>query len=361
MADALSCRPLSSWPRPWLYAALAAAVGGGYLVLAHWFGQDLPSGVAGANGSAGDLDWLGPMLDAGTASASAQDLLVAGANEVYLSGADDHAIVATPKSRGPKRTAAQVDGPIWDMALADGSLWMTATAAADAGRGGVVLKLPIAGGAPIAIADGLGRPRAIACDGKWVFVVDVDVGGSGLLRKSAIVRLPAAAGAGPMAVLGRSEGEVDSVAIDDAHVYWSDRLEGSILVVPKSGGEPRVLASERGLPGQVVVNGDTLFWVEKRSESLWTMPKSGGTPIRIAQDFAGFAHLVVDARGVWWVNEAAVDGAYRVLTLPRSGGEPVAATEPVEAIDALASDGSRLFWARGGEVSAIDAPRDGSR
>jgi hypothetical protein len=224
-----------------------------------------------------------------------------------------------------------------------------------------VLKLPIAGGAPIAIADGLGRPRAIACDGKWVFVVDVDVGGSGLLRKSAIVRLPAAAGAGPMAVLGRSEGEVDSVAIDDAHVYWSDRLEGSILVVPKSGGEPRVLASERGLPGQVVVNGDTLFWVEKRSESLWTMPKSGGTPIRIAQDFAGFAHLVVDARGVWWVNEAAVDGAYRVLTLPRSGGEPVAATEPVEAIDALASDGSRLFWARGGEVSAIDAPRDGSR
>jgi hypothetical protein len=354
---------LSSWPRPWLYAALAAAVGGGFLVRARWFRPNPASGVDGPNESNDDLDWLGPVLDAGTASAAAHDLLVAGANEVYLSLADDHAIAAAPKSGGPTRTAARIDGPIWDMALANGSLWMTTTTTVDAGNSGAVLKLPLAGGVPVAVAGGLGRPRAIACDGQWVFVVDVDAIRPGLLRRSTIVRLPASGGpdAGPIAILGRSEGEVDSVAIDDAHVYWADRLEGSILVVPKSGGEPRVLASERGLPGQVVVDGDALFWVEKRSESLWTMPKSGGTPSRIAQDFAGFAHLVVDARGVWWVNEAAVDGAYRVLTIPRSGGDPVPATDTVDAIDALASDGSRLFWARGGEVSAIGVSRDAAR
>lgn len=82
------------------------------------------------------------------------------------------------------------------------------------------------------------------------------------------------------------------------------------------------------------------------------MPKAGGAPRRLAQDFAGFANLVVDGRGVFWTNEAAVDGAFRVLTLGQTGEEE-AVSRAVEGVDALGSDGERIYWARDGVVEEV--------
>ena len=144
------------------------------------------------------------------------------------------------------------------------------------------------------------------------------------------------------------------VVLGDADAYWADRLEGSIVSVPKTGGTPRILASDCGLPGPLVLQGDMLVWVEKRSESLWTMPAAGGVPRRLVQDFAGFASVVVGARGVYWTNEAAVDGAFRVLTVGKDD-EAEAVSGPSDAIDALGSDGLWLYWDRDGVVARVPA------
>ena len=291
-----------------------------------------------------DLDLVTTLLDGATTEAP-RDVLVAGAKEVYLARASDGSVLSIGMPRGPIGMVTRLAAPVHGMALADGALWMT--------TGHSIEKVAVEGVMPKHVADGLARPRALACDGRWVFVVDVDPERKGMTHASAVLRIPAAGG--EPTVLGRSDGEIDRLAIDDANVYWADRLEGSLVAVPKTGGAPQALATDRGLPGSLVVQGDALTWVEKRSESLWTMPKAGGTPRRLAQDFAGFANLVVDRRGVYWTNEAAVDGAFRVLTLGKTGEEePV--SHAVDEVDALGSDGQRLYWDRGGTVSEVSGP-----
>jgi hypothetical protein len=288
-----------------------------------------------------DLDLVTELLDGATAEPP-RDVLLAGTDDGYLARGSDHRVVAIAKKGGAPRTLAELHEAVHGMALAGGALWVTTTHAVE--------KLPVAAGEPQRLAGGLGRPRAIASDGTWVFVVDVDPRLEGMTHASAVVRIPAAGG--EPAVIGKSEGEIANVAIDDASVYWADRLDGSLVSVPKTGGAPHVLASDRGLPGFVAVSGDALTWVEQRSESLWTMPKAGGPPRRLAQDFAGFANVVVDARGPFWTNEAAVDGQFRVLTVGKTD-DVETVSPPVDGVDALASDGERLFWDRGGVVMGV--------
>ncbi|HEY6462153.1 MAG TPA: hypothetical protein VIY73_18430, partial [Polyangiaceae bacterium] len=242
---------------------------------------------------------------------------------------------------GPPRVVTHLDAPARGMAYAAGTLWITAKHS--------VLRVPVGGGEARSIAE-LGRPGSIASDGTSVFVVDVDPAITGLTHANTVVRIPAAGG--DHAVLGRSDGEIANVVLDDANVYWADRLEGNIVAAPKAGGTPHVLASDRGLPGPIVLHGDTLTWVEKRSESLWTMPAAGGTPSRVAQDFAGFAEIVVDARGASWVPEEAVEGVFHVLTLS-DAGEAIAISPSARSVDAIASDGTHLYWAHDGQVGRL--------
>jgi hypothetical protein len=346
-----------------LLALLGALVAGG---LAAWWvlgGSEPPARAPVTTND--DLDLVVGLLD-GAASEPPRDLLVAGGSERYLARASDRAIVAFGGSedggRGghaagagrdgggdARRTLAVLDAPARAMAIAEGALWVAA--------GHAITKVPLGGGAVTVVASDLTRPHAIAADGRWVFVVDVEAAATrgGLTHENDIVRIPAAGG--EKAVLGRCEGEVTNLALDDANVYWADRLEGTIVSASKAGGPPRVLASNRGLPGAIAAHADALYWVEKRSESLWTMPTTGGSgaPRQLTQDFAGFANLLVDARNVVWTNEAAVDGAFRVLVMPRAGGDVTPASPPVGAIDALASDGSRLYWEEGGAVTLVEA------
>jgi hypothetical protein len=289
-----------------------------------------------------DLELVAGLLD-GATTEPPHDLLVAGRDERYLARAGDRTLVAFGADGGAPRTLATLDAPAQGMALASDALWVTA--------GHAVEKVPLTGGTPVVLASGFARPRAVAADGRSVFVVDVEAGGGGLTHASSILRVPAAGG--DRAPLGRSEGEVTNVALDDDTVYWADRLEGSIVAVPKRGGSPRLLASDRGLPGAIAVDADTLFWIEKRSESLWAIPKAGGPPRQLTQDFAGFANVIVTATGVAWTNEAAVDGSFRVLAVAKTGGDVTAVSQPVDSIDALATDGAHLFWARAGAVSGV--------
>lgn len=287
-----------------------------------------------------DLEMVAALLD-GAAAEPPRDVLLAGAEELYLARASDKTVVAIAKTLGAPRVLARLDAPAQGMALADGALWVTTNRAVE--------KVPLGGGDPQVVTGALARPRAVAGDGRWVFVVDVDTTRQGLTHASAVLRFPAAGG--DATVLGKSDGEIPGIALDDTTAYWADPLEGNIVSVPKAGGASLVLVTDRGLPGSLVVYADALIWAEKRSESLWTMAKTGGDPRRLVQDFAGFANVVVDARGVFWSNEAAVDGAFRVLVA--EGGDAKPASAAVDGVDALVSDGRRLFWERRGVVSVV--------
>jgi hypothetical protein len=327
-----------------LLSALAVAVVGG---LGAWWVFGAPeTPPAPRVAPVDDLQMLAALTD-GATTAPPADVLVAGAGEAYLARASDRTVVALPGDGGAQRTLAHLDAPAWAMALAGRTLWLTAREQ--------IVKIPLDHSEASVLACGIGRPRTIAADARFVYVVDVAPSLNGLTRASTIVRVDATTG--DTRVLGRSGGEVTNVAIDDANVYWADRLDGSILVVPKDGGEAHALVTDRGLPGSIAVAGDAVVWIEKRSETIWTMPKAGGAPRRLVQDFAGFANVVVDARGVYWSNEAAVDGAFRVLTVSFDGGdEAVARTPAVASIEAVTTDGTRLLWEHGGQVESVKRP-----
>jgi hypothetical protein len=295
-----------------------------------------------------DLDLVAALMDANAGEVT-PDRLVATPDAVVLARASDRALVAVSTRDGVAKDGrthllAHLEAPARGLAYAAGQLWVT--------TGHEVEVVPIGGGEPRRVAE-LAKPRALAADERAVYVVDVDPGNSGLTHANAVLRI---SGDGKdRQSLGRSDGEISDLVVDDANVYWADQLEGSIVAVAKTGGPARPLATDRGLPGSLAASGDALFWVERRSESLWTMAKKGGTPTRLEQDFAGFANLVADARGVFWTNEAAVDGQFSVLKVG-PGGESMAVSIAVDEVSALASDGTNLWWARGGAVSKVAPP-----
>jgi hypothetical protein len=296
-----------------------------------------------------DLEMLARIVDGSAIAAVPHDRLVLGASSAYVLLAAPGVIESVPQAgakppAGPEAgVLGRVPAPASDMALGGDSLWVTG--------GGGVTRVPLDGAPTSLIAAGMARPHAIASDGRWVFVVDVDATPTGMLRASRVVKIATSGGA--PTVVGSYQGEVTDVALDGTSAYWADRLEGTILAVPESGGEPHPLAHDRGLPEQVLVDAKSVYWVEKRSESLWKMPKAGGAPVQLAQDFAGFEHAVVHGESIAWVNEAAVDGGFRVLSVPLAGGEVRTVSATVDAIDALASDGAHLYWLRGGAVSEV--------
>lgn len=283
-------------------------------------------------------------------------MLASGRVALYLAPAGEHAIVEIPKAGGGRRALAHVDGTVRAMAWADDALWVATSGDPGREHAGAVVLVPTqvdGGGAPRVVASGLGEPRSVASDGRWGFVVVVNVEGAtaGLVHATRVERVSAQGGA--TQVVGRSEGDVTNLALDDDRVYWADPLEGTLVATPKAGGATSVLAEERGIPGAVAVLGESLFWTEKRSETMWAMPKRGGAPRQVAQDFAGFAHLVAGAGALWWVNETAFEGGYRVLRSTPDGADATPVTETVDGIDDLATDGLRVFWAHGGRVGPV--------
>lgn len=290
-----------------------------------------------------DLEMLARIVDGSALPAQPHDRLVLGANGAYVLLAAAGVVEHVPQQDASIDVLTRVPPPAWDMALGGDSLWITG--------GGGVTRVRLDGAPTSLVTAGLSRPRAIASDGRWVFVVDTDAAPTGMLRASRVVRI--ATDGGAPSVVGSYQGEVTNVALDGTSAYWADRLEGAILAAPEAGGEPHALAHDRGLPEQVLVDATSVYWVEKRSESLWKMPKAGGAPVALARDFAGFAHAVVHGDSIAWVNESAVDGGFRVMSVPVAGGDERTVSATVEAIDALASDGAHLYWLRGGAVSEV--------
>jgi hypothetical protein len=179
-----------------------------------------------------DLDLVAALMDANAGEVT-PDRLVATPDAVVLARASDRALVAVSTRDGVAKDGrthllAHLEAPARGLAYAAGQLWVT--------TGHEVEVVPIGGGEPRRVAE-LAKPRALAADERAVYVVDVDPGNSGLTHANAVLRI---SGDGKdRQSLGRSDGEISDLVVDDANVYWADQLEGSIVAVAKTGGPAR--------------------------------------------------------------------------------------------------------------------------
>ena len=257
-------------------------------------------------------------------------------------------------SRGPaaqRRTLAHLEAPARGMTLAGGALWLTTREGRGEGP-----RRPAASRS--AVAGDLARPRAIACDGTWVFVVDVDMSTPGLTHASARRahsghrRRRRWCSGGPRA---RSR----TSSSTRRHVYWADRLEGSIVSVPKDGGAAR--RCWRPTAG---------FRARSRSGATRSTGSRSGASrsgrCRRPAACRGRSRRTSPAsrtswstpEGVFWSGEAAVDGTFPSSRHRAKGATPSRSARRSRGSMRSPSDGTRLFWDRAGDVSAVPPLKD---
>jgi hypothetical protein len=157
--------------------------------------------------------------------------------------------------------------------------WSAGIPSQDAGPGGsqgVILSMPLAGGAPTTLVTAAAgyRPYAMAVDGPSLFWAEVQSGGMDCVGTSHVVTLP---GNGSARVVLASAFGAGGFVLSPDTVYYADygpvpcgpndpTGTGDVAKVPRAGGPVVTLASGLSAPSALVLDGANLDFTEIASE-----------------------------------------------------------------------------------------------
>jgi hypothetical protein len=101
---------------------------------------------------------------------------------------------------------------------------------------------------------------------------------------------------------------ITDVAVDDANVYWADNM-GNVAEISKSGAIlQQPLASGQNHPFRLAQDGSNLYWTNAGTQSndgsIAMVPKSGGAPTILASNQGHPWGITVDDNGVYWTDYA---------------------------------------------------------
>jgi hypothetical protein len=158
------------------------------------------------------------------------------------------------------------DGLPATLALLDGALILSTGGRVQVdGGSGELLRVPLDGGTPAAIASGLDGPARIAVDGHTLYWTDF---GSGDVMRQMD------GGAAEVIVSGRSH-PLD-IAADAGTVYWleegTDGGPAAIFSVVPGGGTVQPLTTPADSPSNLVLNFDGLYWADDAAATFRKRP-----------------------------------------------------------------------------------------
>jgi hypothetical protein len=189
-------------------------------------------------------------------------------------------------------------------------------------------------------------------------------------------------GGTPTPALAQNDPNLDGIALDATHLYWTD-LSGSVMKVGLGGGTPITLVADAGIAGDVAVNatsvcfttqfdlmrvgldGAALITVKPRATAnnlavdatslYWSTPMGsivdavmkvgldGGTPTTLASVQPLVTGIAVDATSVYWVTHGVTANG-TVMKVGLDGGTPTVLASGLDGPDAIAVDASGVYW-----------------
>jgi hypothetical protein len=212
----------------------------------------------------------------------------------------------------------------WGIAVDDSSVYVTALV--DAEDGGVLLRAPKTGGSATTLAGALTRPWGVAVDTAQVYFMvqgasPYDGSDVGSPTPGSLVAMPKAGGNARVLAGGVVVGDV--LALDETSVYWHESVK--IRKVSKKGGPVTTLESStvNTATSNLGVADGRLVWAESAGGAPWTIsvvPTTGGASLTLEDSIARPSSLALAGDDLFW-SDASGSSAGEIRSLTATGGD----------------------------------------
>ncbi len=251
----------------------------------------------------------------------------------HMGGTGPGSIYALDRSGGVPRKLADTEYEVVAIAVDATRLYWTEYGPTIAT--GSVRAVPLACGAPVVLAPNQDVGRALAVDATRIYwgaeVPSQDAGPSG--SQGVILSMPLAGGA-PTTLVTAAEGYVPyAIAFDGPSLFWAEAQSGGldcvggshIVTLPGNGSSRVVLASVTGAGG-FVLSPDAVYYADYGrvpcgSEDptglgdVAKVPRAGGPIVTLASGLTLPTALVLDGASLDFAEIVSEDGAGAVLTV----------------------------------------------
>jgi hypothetical protein len=246
---------------------------------------------------------------------------------------------------------------------------------------GRIMRVPVSGGAPVALATGLDQPRSLATDGASLYWTQ----GVG---QGKIMRLDLTPGAKPIALCD-GQAQPRAIAVQGGVVYWTDITDGTILSTPDhltvsadagsadaadAGADaaaaadatadvdasadadarsnlppPTLLASGLKVPTDLLLVGDFAYAPDQNGH-IRRVPLAGG-PLETVADVDGAPYgVATDGALIYWT-KIGVDGG--LFSTPLGGGAITSIVGGQIDPHFIAVTPEQIYWGTWGTYPAI--------
>ncbi|MEY4544153.1 MAG: hypothetical protein RL685_348 [Pseudomonadota bacterium] len=186
-------------------------------------------------------------------------------------------------------------------------------------------------------------PVALALDATHVYWANWGGYGEGSIQR--IAKL-----GGSAEVLARSANRPDSLALDQEHAYFAERVLGTLSRVPLAGGEPEQVVDNVNDLAWALAD-ETIYFLSYSSEGIQGMSKHGGDRQTAIPSAKASGQVYVHSGYVYWSEQffpnpsSFDDHSLRLWRAALAGGQPeLLVNEPGSILSGFAVDDRDVYY-----------------
>jgi formylglycine-generating enzyme required for sulfatase activity len=277
------------------------------------------------------------------ASGPAGAIAVDGTN-VYWTTEDS--VLSVPLGGGMPSTLASGQAGVEDVAVDSANVyWVTWGDTNYPTYGvGAVVKAPLTGGAATTLASNGNQAgdNFLAVDGTSIYWT---VSNNGIIEKVPL-------GGGWPTTLAQGMVGAQAIAADSSRVYWSKNGfcpdGGGLFAVPLGGGSVATLAPGFNLRG-LSVDTTGVYGTDSCDSTVIKVPLDGGATITLATGQNGPLDIALDSTNVYWTNNSGGE----VMSAPLHGGSVTTLVSGQSQPLGIAVDDTSIYWTAAGTVMKL--------